>query len=132
MALYVAGALLPASFLPGTNVLTPPIGSVITFGASQTLFFTGNGATQICNEGGAMTGPGDYFREVNVGTSGLFGKCVQATGRGAAFRGTVLAELQIELATTGGTGAVTECVFVQSYDGFRFFAAASDVEEVSA
>ena len=132
MAMHVGGALLPASFLPGTNIIAPPIGSVITLGASQTAFFTGNTATQICNDGGAMTGPGDYFREVNAGTSGLFGKCVQVNDRGPSFRGTVLAELQIELASTGGTGAVTECVFVQSYEGFRFFAAVTDVSEVPA
>lgn len=131
MALNVGGAVLITAIIPTNNVNTPPIGGTLDNGSGSFLLFgAGGGGSGVLNRGGSITGNPAYLREVRPGTSGLFGKIVQCVGKGTAFRGTVLAAIQLELATSGGSGTLTECVLVQSNDGFRFLATAASVEEV--
>lgn len=127
MALAIGDPVLLATAFPQNGVSQPAIvsdgsGSFLSFGC-------GVGDYQM-NSGLAFDVGAAMVREVAPGTSGLFGKYVQVTGFGPSFRGAVIAELQIEIATTGGTGALTECVLVQG-DGFRFLATVAIVEEVS-
>lgn len=129
MALGLGDPILLATAFPQNGLNQPAIvgdgsGSFIPFGCGV--------ATFQMNEGGALDTNNAHMREVAPGTSGLFGKYVQFTGLAgsAFFRGAVIAELQIEISTTGGTGALIECVLVQG-DGFRFLATAAAVTEVS-
>lgn len=126
MALTLGDPILLATAFPQNGLSQPAIvgdgsGSFITFGCGASTFQM--------NAGNAMDTNDAHVREVAPGTSSLFGKYVQVTGFSAAFRGAVIAELQIEIGTTGGTGALTECVLVQGA-GFRFLATAASVAEV--
>lgn len=105
-------------------------GALQNSGSSRVLF--GCGITQALANSGASwnVATASLLREVAPGTSGLFGKCVQETAKSPGRRGAVIAELQVELETTGGTGALTECVLVQPPGGSRFLARVADVEEV--
>lgn len=115
-SLFVTPALSdPANVAGGSN-------SYIVFGVGESQF--------LLNSGLIFDGDNLLAREVAPGTSGLFGKTVQVTGKSATFRGAVIAALGIELETTGGTGDLTQCVLVQGPDGFRFIALASAVAEV--
>lgn len=123
MALAGGDPLLPACISVSALQLSGSTNK-ITFGA-------GAGGQNLANSGASWNGAAAYFREVAPGTSGLFGAVVQLSGKVPAMRGTVIAELQVELGTTGGTGALTECVLVQPYDGGeRFLARVADVTEV--
>jgi hypothetical protein len=119
MALIAGDPVLPFYSFDGTAGSPSPL----VFGA-------GVGGAILANTGAAWNAPAEVFREVAPGTSGLFGACVQVTGGDPARRGTVIAELQIELGTEGGTGALTECVLVQPSGGSRFLARVADVQEV--
>lgn len=131
MAIATGDGVLISSVIPTNDLNTPPVGGSIANGTGSFIVFaSGGGGSGVSNLGGSLGGSPDMFREVRPGTSGLFGKVVQMTGKGPTFRGTVIVEMQLELATTGGTGALTECVLVQSFDGFRFIAQVSDVAEV--
>lgn len=115
-SVFVTPALSdPADVAGGSN-------SFITFGTGAGIFLLTSGVM--------FDGDNLLAREVAPGTSGLFGKTVQVTGKSTTFRGAVIAALGIELETTGGTGALTQCVLVQGPDGFRFIALASAVAEV--
>jgi hypothetical protein len=106
--IFVTPALsAPADVAGGSN-------SEIVFGSGVSVF--------LLTTGTVFDGDNLLAREVAPGTSGLFGACVQVTGADPCRRGPVIAELQIELGTTGGTGALTECVLVQAADGLRFIA----------
>jgi hypothetical protein len=121
------------ALLAGDPVLPTAVavdGVLQTSGSSRVLF--GCGDTQALANSGASwnVAAAALLREVAPGTSGLFGKCVQVDTESVSRRGTVIAELQIELDTSGGTGALTECVLVQPRGGERFLARVSDVSEV--
>jgi hypothetical protein len=127
MALAFGDPVLLASVFT-TPALSDP--ARVADGSAVQLPF-GNGASQyLMNAGTLADGDTALLREVAPGSSGLFGSCVQMSGKSTQFRGAVIAELQVELDTTGGTGSLTECVLVQGAAGFRFLAKASDVEEV--
>lgn len=127
MAITNGDPMLLASIFTTPAISDPA--DVVGGSAAQIVFGTGTGLF-LMNSGVLADGDVLLQREVAPGTSGLFGKCVQMTGKNSQFRGAVIAELQIELLTTGGTGALTECVLVQGADGFRFLAQVSAVEEV--
>lgn len=112
--------------------VTPAVGDPanVAGGSNSFVGFGVGGGEVLLNSGLHFIGNSLLAREVGVGTSGLFGKTVQVTGKGPSFRGAVIAAVRIELGTTGGTGALTECVFVQGPEGFRFLALVSAVEEV--
>lgn len=95
--------------------------------ATNLVFSTGGSSSGLFNTGATLSGNPEQLREVRPGTSGLFGKDVQVPGRGPFWRGAVIAEIQLELSTTNGTGALTECVVVQG-STFRFIALAASVE----
>lgn len=126
MAITNGDPNLPASVGVGTSgVINLPVvgaGSEITFG-------TGAASGIRSPRGGSFSGDPAAKREVRPGTSELFGKEVQLDGKSVLFRGAVISELQVELGSTGGTDALTECVLVQG-DNFRFLARAADVYEV--
>jgi hypothetical protein len=98
-------------------------------GSSSEIVF-GSGVGQfLLTTGTLFDGNGLLAREVAPGTSGLFGKCVQVTDADPSRRGPVIAEVKVELGTTGGLGDLTDCVLVQA-DGFRFIVPTSAVSEV--
>jgi hypothetical protein len=66
-------------------------------------------------------------REVAPGDPNNFGRRVRVPQWAPDFSGVVIAALQVELPTTGGTGALQQCVLVQG-QGVRFLARVVDVE----
>lgn len=130
MAISTGDPNLLASIVASDNVVSGSgVGDLLVSGSSLPFSFWAGPATGPSNNGGSFSGNPVVKREVRPGSSGMFGSCVQVTGKGATFRGTVIAELQIELGTTGGTGSLTECVMVQNA-GLRFLAQVSSVEKV--
>lgn len=126
MALTAGDPVLSASFAP-----TPSLGGVAQIGDGSSIllrFAAGAATVYISNSGAGWVGEENQVREVAPsGTPSNFGKEVQLTGKSSFFRGTVIAVMQIELGTTGGTGALTECAMVQSNGGFRYIARVSDL-----
>ena len=111
MALAEGQACLPASFAVtdaagGAANILQGVGSFITFATG-----TSNG---VMNTGGSFDGTIANLREVRPSaTPSNFGRRVRLLGAGVAFEGVVIAALQVELATTGGSGALTECLLIQ-------------------
>ena len=101
-------------------------------GTPQFVFGCGvNGGAVVWNNGNYYSDDQAQLRQVLPSADpSIVGKCIQVTGGGSRDRGTVIAAIQIELGTTGGTGALSECVYVIGNDGHYFIALTSDVEEV--
>jgi len=127
MALAPGDPGLLASAWPQSGVSTAPI---VSGGNGSFITFLAGDSSAVLNSGVNFDGNSALVLEVAPGTSGLLGSYVQVTGFDPTFRGAVIAELQVEVGTTGGTGALSECVLVQG-DGFRFIALVSAVTEVA-
>src|SRR5690606_29187455 len=125
MAITNGDPMLLASIFTTPAISDPA--DVVGGSAAQIVFGTGTGLF-LMNSGVLADGDVLMRREVAPWPSGLFGKCVQMTGQNAQYRGAVIAELQLGRLTTGGTGALTECVVVQGGDGFRCLARVSAAE----
>jgi len=129
MAIISHDPTLSAAFSASNDIDGGTEDVLLQIGGSMTpIVFGAGGSTGVTNFGSPISGNPAARRLVRPGTSGLFGKCVQLTNKSPLFRGAVIAELQIELDSTGDTGPRTECVMVQG-DNFRFIARSVDVEE---
>lgn len=127
MAFNTTNAILASTFTQ--NAISNP--AAYQNGTSPNLTFWGtNGAGNpfLANNGNEMDDDDAQWRNVSSPLSyTLMGKTVQVSGEGAFFRGTVIAVVGVELGTTGGTGALTDCVHVLGQMGNRFLVPASSV-----
>jgi len=118
MALENGDPILSSSFTLSSQIETG-VGSELKFGCGNSVY--------VMNTGDGFDGNPALTQEVAPGDPANFGRVAQLIGKGVEFRGTVIAALQVELGTSGGTGALTQCVLVQC-DGFRYMATVSKVE----
>lgn len=125
------------SFILATALVTPAISTpgVIADGTTDFLLFgmiVNSGSLGVWNNGEIFNQSSALVRRVlpTAGSTAIVGATVQVTGKSTYFRGVVIAALQIELGTTGGTGAETECVYVRGNGGNYFLATLASVEEV--
>jgi len=126
MALELGDPALLASFAL-TNALSAA--GNITDGTGDFIQFMAGTGANVFNNGNFWDGSVNFQREVAPSASSSpanFGRSARLTGKPSAWKGVVIAALQIELGTTGGIGSLTECVLVQA-STFRYIAQASDV-----
>lgn len=93
------------------------------FGTNQT-----GGNPFLSVTGRVVADDASQWRKVSSPSSTtLLGKQVQFSGKGSFFRGVVIAVVGIELTTTGGGGALTDCAYVLGQMGNRFIARLTDL-----
>lgn len=131
MAFVLGDSCVLAAALVTPAISTP---GLIADGNVDFLAFGMNigGGLTLWNTGEVFNANPNLLRRVLPGSSvDIVGKCVQVTGKSTYYRGLVIAAIQLEIGTTGGTGPETDCVYVLGNGGSYFLALLSSVEEVS-
>lgn len=127
MAFNTTNAILATTFT--LDAISNP--AAFQNGSAPDLTFWGNNGTGnpfLANNGNEMDDDAAQWRNVSSPSNyDLLGKTVQLNDAGAFFRGTVIAVVGVELATTGATGPLSNCVHVLGQMGNRFLALATAV-----
>lgn len=131
MALAVGDVVVPAGiFVTANSVADLSVGSLCPDGVLTGVFTNGDGYVDWMNGTTGVAFDTGLLRKVSAYSGpDLLGRTVQLPGKPSAFRGTVVQQLDIELATTDGGGPGSPVIVVKG-QGFFYATEPSSVEEV--